>query len=93
MAVLSFIKAWYGSAHGVLIVSTQTASRSVQLTPRELEIVELLVEGNTSKQIGESLGISIKTAEAHRANVMRKLALHSIVELVRYAIKNKIVEA
>jgi DNA-binding NarL/FixJ family response regulator len=77
----------------VLIVSTQTALSSVHLTPRELEIVEFVVQGNTNKQIGESLGISPKTAESHRANVMRKLALHSVTELVRYAIKNKIVEA
>jgi DNA-binding CsgD family transcriptional regulator len=64
-----------------------------RLTPRELEILHLLVEGNTSKEVGASLGISAKTAETHRANVMRKLSMHSISELVRYAIKNEIVKA
>jgi DNA-binding NarL/FixJ family response regulator len=64
-----------------------------RLTPREREIVQLLADGKTSKEVGVSLGISTKTAETHRSNVMRKLALHSLPELVRYAIKNKIVEA
>jgi DNA-binding NarL/FixJ family response regulator len=64
-----------------------------RLTPREREIVQLLAEGKTSKEAGATLGISTKTAETHRANVMRKLELHSFPALVRYAIKNKIVEA
>jgi len=63
------------------------------LTPREREIVKLLAEGKTSKEAGASLGISTKTAETHRSNVMRKLEVHSLAELIRYAIKNKIVEA
>jgi DNA-binding NarL/FixJ family response regulator len=64
-----------------------------RLTPREREIVQLLAEGKTSKEAGASLGISTKTVETHRANTMRKLELHSLPELVRYAIRNKIVEA
>jgi DNA-binding NarL/FixJ family response regulator len=64
-----------------------------QLTPREREVVQLLAEGKTSKEAGMSLGISTKTAETHRANAMRKLEVHSLSELVRSAIKNKIVEA
>jgi DNA-binding NarL/FixJ family response regulator len=67
--------------------------RRRRLTPREREIVRLLAEGKTSKEAGVALGISPKTAETHRSNVMRKLELHSLPELVRYAIKNKIVEA
>jgi DNA-binding NarL/FixJ family response regulator len=63
-----------------------------RLTPREREIVQLLAEGKTSKEAGASLGISTKTVETHRANTMRKLELHSLPELVRYAIRNKIVE-
>jgi len=74
-------------------MSTNVVLSQVQLTPRELEIVQLLAEGKTSREAGASLGISTKTAETHRSNVMRKLALRSIAELVRYAIKNKIVEA
>jgi DNA-binding NarL/FixJ family response regulator len=66
---------------------------SGRLTSREREIVQLLAEGKSSKEVAVSLGISVKTAETHRANVMRKLALHSVSELVRYAVKNQIIEA
>jgi DNA-binding NarL/FixJ family response regulator len=64
-----------------------------RLTTREREIVQLAAEGKSSREIGVALAISIKTAETHRANAMRKLEVHSATELVRYAIKNKIVEA
>lgn len=64
-----------------------------RLTPRELEIVQLLAEGKSSKEVAESLSISIKTADTHRANIMRKLDLHSVTELVRYALRNQIVKA
>jgi DNA-binding NarL/FixJ family response regulator len=64
-----------------------------RLTPREREIVQLLAEGNSSKEVAGALGISVKTAETHRANIMRKLQVHSASELVRYAIKNSIIEA
>jgi DNA-binding CsgD family transcriptional regulator len=63
------------------------------LTTREREIVQLLAEGKSSKDVAVALGISVKTAETHRANIMRKLELHSVSELVRYAIKNQIIEA
>lgn len=62
-----------------------------RLTAREREIVQLLAEAHTSKDIAVRLGISVKTVDAHRANVMRKLNLHSIAELVRYAMRNKII--
>ena len=64
-----------------------------RLTPREREIVQLLAEGKSSKEVAESLTISVKTADTHRANVMRKLDLHSVTELVRYAVRNQIVKA
>lgn len=63
-----------------------------RLTPRELEIVHLLAEGKSSKEVAQSLSISIKTADTHRANIMRKLDLHSVTELVRYAVRNQIVK-
>jgi DNA-binding NarL/FixJ family response regulator len=63
-----------------------------RLTPRELEIVQLLAEGKSSKEVAASLSISIKTADTHRANIMRKLDLHSVTELVRYAVRNQIVK-
>ncbi len=69
-----------------------TAAAVNPLTAREREIVQLLAEGKSNKDIAVSLGISVKTAETHRTNVMRKLDLHSVSELVRYAIRNRIIE-
>jgi DNA-binding NarL/FixJ family response regulator len=63
-----------------------------RLTPREREIVQLLAEGKSSKEVAVALGISVKTAETHRANIMRKLEVHSVSEIVRYAVKNQIIE-
>lgn len=60
------------------------------LTAREREVVQLLAEGKSSKEVASTLKISVKTAETHRANVMRKLNLHSVTDLVRYAIRNNI---
>lgn len=62
----------------------------VELTAREREIVQLLAEGKSNKEVAAALCISVKTAETHRANVMHKLGLHSTAELVRYAIRNGI---
>jgi DNA-binding NarL/FixJ family response regulator len=62
------------------------------LTPRERQIVQLIAEGRTNKAIAELLNISLKTVETHRAAVMRKLNLASSAALVRYAIRNKLVE-
>lgn len=63
-----------------------------RLTSREREIVQLLAEGKSSKQVASVLGISVKTAETHRSNIMRKLELHSVSELVRYAVRNQMIE-
>lgn len=62
------------------------------LTPREREIVQLLAEGKSTKEVAVALGLSVKTAETHRSNIMRKLNLHSISELVLYAVRNNIVQ-
>jgi DNA-binding NarL/FixJ family response regulator len=62
------------------------------LSSREREIVQLIAEGKNSREISLSLGISVKTVETHRANIMRKLEIHSVSELVRYAVRNKIIE-
>ena len=67
--------------------------KSEGLTPREREIVQLLGEGKSNKEAGALLGISIKTVETHRAAIMRKLRLDSFADLVRYAIRNKIITA
>jgi len=61
------------------------------LTLREREVVQLVGEGKTSKDIATVLGMTLKTAETHRSNIMVKLNLHSTVELVLYAVRNEIV--
>jgi len=63
-----------------------------RLTMREREILQLLAEGKTAKEVASILGIATKTSDTHRTNIMRKLNVHSVAELVRYAIRNKIVE-
>jgi DNA-binding NarL/FixJ family response regulator len=65
---------------------------SRRMTSRERQIVQLVAEARSTKQVASQLGISVKTVEAHRTNIMRKLRLHSVSELVRYAIRNGIVQ-
>jgi DNA-binding NarL/FixJ family response regulator len=71
----------------------QPESPQTRLTPRQREIVQLLAEGKSSKEVAVQLGLSVKTAETHRANIMRRLDCHSVSELVRYAVRNNIIEA
>ena len=63
------------------------------LSPRQREVVQLLAEGRSNKEVASTLRISLKTAERHRANVMRALNLRSICELVHYAVRQNIIEA
>lgn len=63
------------------------------LTPRQRETIQLLAEGRSNKEVAATLGISVKTVEAHRAHIMLKLNLHSVTELVHYAIRNDIVQS
>jgi DNA-binding NarL/FixJ family response regulator len=65
---------------------------SGRLTPREREVLQLLTEGKSNKEIGVVLGVTTKTAETHRAHILANLHLHSMSELVRYAIRNRIIE-
>jgi len=62
------------------------------LTPREREVVQLLAEGKSTKEVASVLNLSTKTAETHRSNIMRKLGIHSVSELVLYAVRNNIVQ-
>jgi len=71
------------------LTNNRTESR---LSSREREILQLLAEGNSNKEISLSLGLGVATVETHRTNVMRKLGLHSISDLVRYAVRNQIIE-
>lgn len=63
-----------------------------KLTPRESEVIQLLAEGKSSKEVACVLNLSTKTAETHRSNIMRKLGFHSIRDLVVYAVKNNIIQ-
>ena len=76
-------------AQGFLNPATR---EKTDLTPREREIMQRIAEGKSTKELADALGISPKTAEAHRTNLMRKLNLHSVTDVVRYAIRNKLVE-
>jgi len=66
---------------------------TTRVTSRENEIIQCLSEGKSSKEVAALLDISVKTVETHRANIMRKLELHTVSDLVRYAIRNQIIEA
>lgn len=70
----------------------QIVARSSTLTPREREVVKLIAEGNSVKEIAALLGLSVKTIEAHKFNLMRKLNIHNKAQLVTYAIQKKIVK-
>jgi DNA-binding NarL/FixJ family response regulator len=69
-----------------------SVSISERLTPRQREVLQLLSEGKSNKEIGAALGVTTKTAETHRAHILARLKLHSMSELVRYAIRNHIIE-
>jgi DNA-binding NarL/FixJ family response regulator len=62
------------------------------LSPREREVLQLIVEGKSTKQVAEILGISVKTAESHRMHIMSKLDIHEIAGLVRYAIRRGLIQ-
>lgn len=82
---------------GYLKTGTHTAptesGQQLRLTARQREIVQLLAEGKSSKEVAVALDVSVKTVETHRANIMSRLNCHCVSELVRYAIRNHIVEA
>ncbi len=65
----------------------------LRTTPRELEIIRLLAEGKTNKEIAAQLGITVRTVETHRAKIMLKLGLHSLAEIIHYAMRHGIISA
>ena len=71
----------------------QAAGRTDELTPREQEVVKLVAEAHTNREIAEILHLSEKTVESHRARVLQKLGMRDRVELVRYAIRRGLIEA
>ncbi len=77
---------------GYLNGEAQKELTGPSVSPREREIVQLLAEGKSTKEVAFILDLSIKTVETHRSNVMRKLGIHSVSELVLYAVRNNIVQ-
>lgn len=80
----SLVKAW---------MESEEEPRRDKLTDRELEVVKLIAEAHTNKQIAEILGLSEKTVESHRSNILNKLGMSDRVELVRYAVRRGLIEA
>jgi len=76
-----------------IFLSSQCGRPDWELSPRERTVVQLIAEGHSNKQISSILNLSVKTVETHRAAAMRKLDIGSIAGLVRYAIRNRIIEA
>ena len=72
--------------------SGDAAEPGQRLSLREREIVQLIAEGHSNKAIADTLSISVRTAETHRANILRKLNLNSVADLVRYAVRNTMIE-
>jgi DNA-binding NarL/FixJ family response regulator len=70
-----------------------TRRNKLHVTRRQRQILHLLSEGKSSKEVATLLNISVKTAETHRANIMRRLDCHSVADLVRYAIRNHFIDA
>jgi len=89
----------YFSAHVSFTVfgrdlrSDRRLAQKDTLTRRENQVVQLLAEGKSSKEVAALLNLSVKTAETHRSHIMSKLGLHSVSELVLYAVRNNIVQA
>jgi DNA-binding NarL/FixJ family response regulator len=85
MVLAGFLDKGYKPSNG-------EAPRLPTLTAREREVIQLLAEGKSSKEVASLLNLSTKTAETHRSNIMRKLDIHSIRDLVVYAVKNDIIQ-
>ncbi len=80
-----------GGASAVAAINDASQAKE-PLSPRERQILQLLGEGKTTKEVAKALDITVKTAETHRSNILRKLDLHHISDLIRYAIRNQIVQ-
>ncbi|HTD11380.1 MAG TPA: response regulator transcription factor [Steroidobacteraceae bacterium] len=77
---------------GYLRSASEAPAAMPTLSAREREIVQLLAEGRSNKEVAQLLKISVKTAETHRSNIMRKMAFDSLADLIRYAVRNKIID-
>jgi DNA-binding NarL/FixJ family response regulator len=86
-------KFYFGDMEALRRIQDMQHASSSSLTPRERSVVHLIADGHTNKQAARMLGITLKTVESHRANIMIKLEIGSSADLVRYAVRNQIVEA
>jgi DNA-binding NarL/FixJ family response regulator len=86
------VEAYLSKQGGSAKKSAPEAEGGIALTAREREVVQLLAEGRSNKEVADRLGISARTAEGHRAEIMKRLKLGSLAELIRYAVRNGVVE-
>jgi len=79
----------------LVAIPTHVSHGKLALSPKvsEMEIIRLLAEGKANKEIASTLGITVRTVETHRAKIMMKLGLHSLTEVIHYAIRHKIIAA
>jgi DNA-binding NarL/FixJ family response regulator len=103
-AVEELVHAIREAARGAVYLSPSVSRAAVQayldksplpkdpLTPREREVLQLIAEGKTTKEIAQSLSVSVKTAESHRGRIMEKLGIHNTAGLVRYSIRHGVIE-
>jgi len=85
-------KFYFGDMEAFRRIQDMPVESASSLTPRERSVVHLIADGHTNKQAARLLGISLKTVESHRANIMTKLEFGSSADLVRFAVRNQIVE-
>jgi DNA-binding NarL/FixJ family response regulator len=83
----------YSAASAAAAIPHSPVPNQTPLTPRETEVLKLIAEGHSTKKIAGILGISFKTAACHRMHIMQKLDIHELASLVRYAIRERLVEA
>jgi DNA-binding NarL/FixJ family response regulator len=86
----SYFASQIAAAAATAKAANDSRSRRSILTARQREIIQLLAEGRSNKEVASILNISVKTAETHRANIMMRLDLHSFADLMHYAIRNEI---
>jgi len=81
-----------GTSESVMAGPTANGTNGAPLSTRERQVLQLIAEGNATKEIAARLGLSVKTAESHRGRVMAKLGIHDVAGLVRYAIRHGMIQ-
>jgi DNA-binding NarL/FixJ family response regulator len=89
---LALHRPFYTARAKEALLAQFNSAPATDLTPREREILQLISEGKATREIAALLSLSVKTIEFHRSNIMRKLNAHKVSELVRYAVRNRIIE-